>query len=60
MFICGYAKHYLPTFKSPEVRMMLVSFASMEAVHQDAYSLLLETLGKERDLQRVYGYTQKW
>ena len=21
---CGYAKHYLPTFKAPEVRMMLV------------------------------------
>ena len=42
---CGYAKHYLPTFKAPEVRMMLVSFAAMEAVHQDAYSLLLETLG---------------
>ena len=42
---CGYAKHYLPTFKQPEVRMMLVSFAAMEAVHQEAYSLLLETLG---------------
>lgn len=42
---CGYAKHYLPTFKQPEVRMMLVSFAAMEAVHQDAYSLLLETMG---------------
>jgi ribonucleoside-diphosphate reductase beta chain len=43
---CGYAKHYLPTFKQPEVRMMLVSYAAMEAVHQEAYSLLLETLGK--------------
>ena len=42
---CGYAKHYLPTFKQPEVRMMLSSFAAMEAVHQEAYSLLLETLG---------------
>ena len=41
----GYANHYLPIFKQPEVRMMLVSFASMEAVHQEAYSLLLETLG---------------
>jgi len=46
---CGYAKHYLPTFKQPEVRMMLVSFAAMEAVHQEAYSLLLETLGKSDD-----------
>ena len=46
---CGYAKHYLPTFKQPEIRMMLVSFAAMEAVHQEAYSLLLETLGKSED-----------
>jgi ribonucleoside-diphosphate reductase beta chain len=44
---CGYATHYLPTFKQPEVRMMLAAFASMEAVHQEAYSLLLETLGFE-------------
>ena len=40
----GYATHYLPTFKLPEVRMMLSAFANMEAVHQEAYSLLLETL----------------
>ena len=46
---CGYAKHYLPTFKQPEIRMMLVSYAAMEAVHQEAYSLLLETLGKSDD-----------
>ena len=51
---CGYAKHYLPTFKSPEVRMMLVSFAAMEAVHQDAYSLLLETLGKSEDIYKEF------
>ena len=38
MFAVDMLKHYLPTFKSPEVRMMLVSFAAMEAVHQDAYS----------------------
>ena len=42
---CGYATHYLPTFKQPEVRMMLSAFANMEALHQEAYSLLLETLG---------------
>jgi ribonucleoside-diphosphate reductase beta chain len=41
---CGYAKHYLPTFKKPEVRMMLASFAAMEAVHQEAYALLVDTL----------------
>ena len=49
--VCGgYAHHYLPTFKQPEVRMMLVSYAAMEAVHQEAYSLLLETLGKSDDM----------
>jgi len=42
---CGYASHYLPNFKAPEVRMMLSAFAAMEAVHQEAYSTLLETLG---------------
>ena len=51
---CGYAKHYLPTFKQPEVRMMLVSFAAMEAVHQEAYSLLLETLGKSDDMYQDF------
>tara|TARA_B110000503_G_C7132539_1_gene407430 strand:+ start:1156 stop:2118 length:963 start_codon:yes stop_codon:yes gene_type:complete len=47
---CGYAKHYLPTFSHiPEIAMMLSSFAAMEAVHQEAYSLLLETLGFSED-----------
>ncbi len=45
----GYAEHYLPTFKPPEVRMMLAAFASMEGVHQEAYSLLLDTLGFSED-----------
>ena len=51
---CGYAKHYLPTFKQPEIRMMLVSYAAMEAVHQEAYSLLLETLGKSDDMYQEF------
>ena len=42
---CGYAKHYLPTFKQPEVRMMLLGFAAREALHIAAYSHLIETLG---------------
>jgi ribonucleoside-diphosphate reductase beta chain len=52
---CGYAKHYLPTFKQPEVRMMLSAFAAMEAVHQEAYSLLLETLGFRDDEYQKLG-----
>ena len=41
----GYIKNYLPYFKQPEVRMMLLSFAAREAVHIAAYSHLIETLG---------------
>lgn len=50
----GYATHYLPTFKQPEVRMMLSAFASMEAVHMEAYALLLDTLGKEEGIYRDF------
>ena len=53
--VCGgYAEHYLPTFKPPEIRMMLSAFASMEAVHQEAYSLLNETLGLLDDEYKIF------
>jgi ribonucleoside-diphosphate reductase beta chain len=41
----GYVNNYLPVFKHPEVRMMLLGFAAREAIHIAAYSHLLETLG---------------
>ena len=41
-------------FKHREVRMMLVAYAAMEAVHQEAYSLLLETLGKSDDMYQEF------
>lgn len=41
----GYVKNYLPYFEHPEIRMMLLGFAAREAVHIDAYSYLIETLG---------------
>lgn len=41
----AYIGKYLPVFKNPEVRMMLSSFAAREAVHIQAYSHLIETLG---------------
>ena len=41
----GYADKYLPMFRLPELRMMLMAFGNMEAVHIHAYSLLLETIG---------------
>ena len=42
----GYIQDYLPHFTHPEVRMMLLGFAAREATHIDAYSYLIETLGK--------------
>ena len=41
----GYCDRYIPMFPHPEIRMMLVEFASAEANHQDAYSQLLDTIG---------------
>jgi ribonucleoside-diphosphate reductase beta chain len=41
----GYVNNYLPHFPQPEVRMMLLGFASREALHIAAYSHLIETLG---------------
>lgn len=41
----GYVDHYLPVFKTPEVRMMLTSFAARESLHVAAYSHLIETIG---------------
>lgn len=41
----AYTNKYLPMFPKPELRMMLSSFAAMEAVHVHAYSLLIDTLG---------------
>ncbi len=41
----GYVENYLPHFKQPEIRMMLLGFAAREALHVAAYSHLIETLG---------------
>ena len=41
----AYVDRYLPKFKHPELRMMMLSFGAMEAVHMDAYSQLLDTVG---------------
>lgn len=41
----GYVTNYLPYFKQPELRMMLLGFAAREALHVAAYSHLIETLG---------------
>jgi ribonucleoside-diphosphate reductase beta chain len=42
----AYNTRFIPAFSNvPELAMMLNSFAAMEAVHVDAYSTLIETLG---------------
>lgn len=41
----GYVNNYLPHFRQPEIRMMLLGFAAREALHIAAYSHLIETLG---------------
>jgi len=41
----GYVDNYLPHFKQPEIRMMLLGFAAREALHVAAYAHLIETLG---------------
>jgi ribonucleotide reductase beta subunit family protein with ferritin-like domain len=41
----AYATNYLPMFPVPEIRMMLLSFGSREAIHIQAYAHLIDTLG---------------
>lgn len=45
----NYYEHFIPYFKNNEIRNMLGSFASREAVHQRAYALLNDTLGFGED-----------
>lgn len=41
----GYIDKYLPLFKPMEIRMMLGSFVAREAVHIQAYSMLIDEVG---------------
>jgi glutaredoxin 3 len=41
----SYVDVFLPRLKNNEVRMMLLSFAQRESIHQRAYALLNDTLG---------------
>ena len=41
----NYYEQFIPKFKNNEVRNMLGSFATREAIHQRAYALLNDTLG---------------
>lgn len=41
----GYIDRYLPKFKPVELRMMMTSIAAREAVHIQAYSMLIDEIG---------------
>jgi ribonucleoside-diphosphate reductase beta chain len=42
----GYTDKFIPIFGGhPEVKMMMMTFAAMEAIHIQAYSMLLDTIG---------------
>lgn len=41
----GYIDKYLPCFKPVELRMMMTSIAAREAVHIQAYSMLIDQIG---------------
>lgn len=50
----AYINYYLPRFKLPEVRMMLLDFAQRETVHIDAYSGLVDTLGMPETTYKAF------
>jgi ribonucleoside-diphosphate reductase beta chain len=52
----GYAKYYQPYLTGhPELAMMLHTFASMEAIHVDSYSLLIDTVGMPEAEYTAFG-----
>lgn len=55
----AYYGRYIKIFKNEEMRMMMGAFASMEAVHADAYSKLLESINMpETEYKAFYSYEQ--
>ena len=50
----GYIDHYMPKFPKPELRMMMSAFAAMEAVHIEAYGLLIDTLGMPESMYQEF------
>ena len=45
----SYVNTFLPHFKNNEARMMLLSFAQREVIHQRSYALLNDTLGLDEE-----------
>ncbi len=55
----GYSRIYLPYLSNhPELAMMMLSFGAREAVHIDAYSLLIETIGMPETTYQAFSEFQ--
>lgn len=55
----AYSTEYLREFVLPEIRMMLLSFGAREAIHVQAYSHLIDTLGMpEVTYQQFFQYKE--
>lgn len=50
----AYTDNYIPLFKKPEIKMMLMGFAAREALHVAAYSHLIETLGMSENIYQEF------
>jgi ribonucleoside-diphosphate reductase beta chain len=51
----GYSKIYLPSLGNhPEITMMMLSFGAREAIHVDAYSTLIETVGMPETIYQAF------
>lgn len=50
----GYIDFFLPVFKNNEIRMMLLSIAAREGIHQRAYALFTDTIGLPDDNYRAF------
>ena len=50
----AYVDKYLPLFPKPEIRMMLLSFAAREGVHQQGYAHLIDTLGMPETVYKEF------
>ncbi len=56
----GYNKLFLPYFShKPELAMMMDSFAAREAIHIDAYSVLIETVGMPENTYQAFSSFQE-
>lgn len=55
----AYYNKYIPMFENEEIRMMLGTFASMEIIHADAYSAVVDNVGmRESEYKAFQNYEE--